>query len=79
MTNQKLAFGRVLREVRLDRGLSQEALGFEAGRDRTYISMLELGQCSPTLDTILTLCEALNISFSDLAARIDRQLAAPDD
>lgn len=37
------AFGRVLREVRADRGLSQEQFGFESGFHRTYISLLERG------------------------------------
>jgi hypothetical protein len=31
-------FGRVLREVRKEHGLSQEQLGFDSGYHRTYIS-----------------------------------------
>lgn len=78
MTKQNLAFGRALRDVRRNRGLSQEMLGFDASLDRTYVSMLELGQCSPTLDTLMALCGALKISLSELAARIEEQIAESD-
>ncbi|HEK1520075.1 TPA: helix-turn-helix transcriptional regulator, partial [Pseudomonas aeruginosa] len=44
------AFGRALRQLRKRRNMTQEILGFEAGLDRTYISVLERGERSPTLD-----------------------------
>jgi transcriptional regulator with XRE-family HTH domain len=65
------AFGIVLREIRVDRCKTQEALAFESGLDRTYISLLELGTRSPTLDTIMALCLALNVSLSSVSIRID--------
>jgi transcriptional regulator with XRE-family HTH domain len=68
------AFGRALREIRKEHGHTQETLGFECGLDRTYISLLELGSSSPTLDTIMALCQALGISFSELATRVDSKL-----
>lgn len=70
--NHNKAFGIVLREFRTGSGRSQEALAHDAGLDRTYISLLELGQRSPTLDTIIPLCTALNISIVLLAERMDR-------
>lgn len=74
--NHNQAFGKALREKRTSQGLSQDALAFAASLDRTYISLLELGKQSPTLDTVYTLCKALNISFADLAKRIDEILAS---
>lgn len=65
------AFGKALREQRLLKQLSQEALAFDAELDRTYISLLELGQRSPTLDTITLLCKALNIKKSELIIRVE--------
>lgn len=50
---------------------SQEALAFDAGLDRTYISLLELGRKSPTLDTILALCQAMKLQFSELALEVE--------
>ncbi len=38
------AFGEVLRMYRKRAEMTQEQLGFEAGVERNYVSMLELGQ-----------------------------------
>ena len=46
------AFGKVLREIRHERSLSQEELGFESGYHRTYISLLERGKKSLLRNTI---------------------------
>ncbi|WP_325086005.1 helix-turn-helix transcriptional regulator [Burkholderia contaminans] len=76
MTSPNRAFGEVLRELRTARKATQESLGYAAGLDRTYISMLELGQKSPTLVTMLALCGALQIPFSEFAAKIEAALVA---
>ncbi|HDR8974266.1 TPA: helix-turn-helix transcriptional regulator [Burkholderia vietnamiensis] len=76
MTSPNRAFGEVLRELRTARKATQESLGYAAGLDRTYISMLELGQKSPTLVTMLALCGALQISFSEFAAKIEAAIGA---
>ena len=65
------AFGAVLREVRKERGISQEDLGFESGYHRTYVSLLERGIKSPSLQTIFELSRALDIAPSELLARVD--------
>lgn len=70
-----LAFGRALRVFRKSKGHTQETLGFAAELDRTYISLLELGERSPTLDTIAALCEALGITLSQLAAAVELEVA----
>ena len=59
-------FGQVLQEIRRRRKLSQEQLGFESGYHRTYISLLERGRKSPSLNTIFQLALALRISPSEL-------------
>lgn len=53
------AFATALRRVRRRRGLSQEALGEVSGR--TYISALERGLKSPTLQKIDVLARATDI------------------
>lgn len=65
------AFGFTLRRLRQDRGLSQESLGFESGYHRTYISLLERGQKSPSLQTIFTLSKALNIEPNELIRQVE--------
>ena len=45
-------FAKNLRHFRKGRGLSQEALAAEAGIDRTYVSALERGIYSASVDMI---------------------------
>lgn len=71
MNSHNKAFGQAIRELRKGKNQSQESLAFDAGFDRTYISLLELGQKSPTLDTIMALCGALDIGLAQLASRVE--------
>jgi transcriptional regulator with XRE-family HTH domain len=69
-----IAFGKVLRQLRQDKGLSQEQLGFDADLRRTYVSILELGQQQPSLITIIKLAKALNMSASQLIDLVEIQM-----
>ncbi|MDU1234946.1 helix-turn-helix domain-containing protein [Haemophilus parainfluenzae] len=60
------AFGKALREVRKEKGLTQEQLGFEADLQRIYVSKLELGQQQPSLTTIFKLANGLSCSATEL-------------
>jgi len=70
-----IAFGKVLRQLREEAGLTQEQLGFEAELRRTYVSILELGQQQPSLTTIIKLAEALNCSPGKLIDMVHDVLA----
>lgn len=61
MTIEK-AVGQELRFWRIQKGLSQEKLGFEASLHRTYISLIERGLKSPTISAIVRICTALEIA-----------------
>jgi len=54
------AFGIALREARTRAELSQERLAFHAGVHPTYISHVERGLKSPTLDVLAALASALH-------------------
>jgi transcriptional regulator with XRE-family HTH domain len=54
------AFGRVIREARLRAGMSQERLAFRASVHPTYVSQLERGLKSPSLEVVASLAKALN-------------------
>jgi transcriptional regulator with XRE-family HTH domain len=69
------AFGLVLRRRRIEAGLTQEQLAFEADIQRVYVSKLELGQYQPTLTMLLTLAAALECAASDLVEQVEQQLA----
>ncbi|MDP6542438.1 MAG: helix-turn-helix transcriptional regulator [Phycisphaerae bacterium] len=65
------AFGLILRQVRQDKGLTQQRLGELAGLHRTYVSLLERGQRTPTLDVLFRLAESLGVSASDLVKELE--------
>jgi transcriptional regulator with XRE-family HTH domain len=68
------AFGRALRDLRLGKGLSQERLAEQSGLHRTYISQLERGLKSPSLETIFAICKALSTSMSHLIRSVEALL-----
>ena len=74
MQRRNKAFGKALREIRKEKGYTQETLAFECGLDRTYISLLELNVNSPSHDTLFALCSALDISLSAFAIRIESHM-----
>jgi transcriptional regulator with XRE-family HTH domain len=67
-------FGGILRELRQERGISQEALSFECGVHRTYIGLLERGRMNPSLKTLLSIASALGVPADDLVARVEAEL-----
>lgn len=71
-----VAFGRVLRRLRQEAGLTQEGLGFEADLRRTYISVLELGQQQLSLTTIFKIAGALNMTGQALVAATEAELTS---
>lgn len=76
MNSSKLnvAFGRVLARLRKQRDWSQEYLGFECDLARNYISLLERGERSPTLNTISQICKSLDITEDEILRQALRDL-----
>lgn len=60
------AFGRRIKAIRLEQGISQEQLGQLAELDRTYISGIERGLRNVSLINIERLAAALNIEPAEL-------------
>lgn len=77
------AFGEELRLRRDAKGWSQEEIAWRAQLSRQYVSRLELGECSPTLDTVVAICEALGITldvmFTDVFRRLTQEQRGDDD
>lgn len=73
------AFGSVLRSLRQDRHLSQEELAFETDLARNFISLMERGLRSPSLDTMMSLCGALDVTLQQLAGRVEDEFRARTD
>ena len=62
-------FARNLRRTRQAQGLSQEELAHKAEIDRTYVSSLERGIYSPTIEVVERLAIALAVDTADLIRR----------
>lgn len=69
-------FGKVLRELRESKQISQEKLAEYCELDRTYISLLERGLRQPTITTIFKLAKALNISPEKLIEKVQDRLSS---
>ncbi|RQO56466.1 XRE family transcriptional regulator [Paucibacter sp. KBW04] len=66
-----IKFGKVLRDLRKQVGMTQEQLGFEAELERNYISMLERGERQPTLTTLMKLAKPLRCKASHMVALVE--------
>jgi transcriptional regulator with XRE-family HTH domain len=59
-------FAANLRALRLERGLSQEALGAACDLHRTEISLLERAGRDPRLSTLVRIARALGVPVGEL-------------
>lgn len=59
-------FAQNLKDLRQQRDMSQEALAHEADIDRTYVSALERGLYSATIDTLEAIAQALGVEPYEL-------------
>jgi transcriptional regulator with XRE-family HTH domain len=61
-----IKFGEKVREIRTQKGLSQEQLAHIANVHRTYIGMIERAEKNITLINIEKIANALGIDIKDL-------------
>jgi transcriptional regulator with XRE-family HTH domain len=69
---RSVLLGEALRQMRKTAGISQEELAFEAKVDRPYISELENGHKSPTVEVLFRICPVLGVAASELIAQVER-------
>jgi transcriptional regulator with XRE-family HTH domain len=82
--------GKNLRTYRKQRNLTQEQLAERAGLSPNYIGILERGEKLPSLETLLTLlnqlnvsadmvlCDVLNTGYAIKGSQLSEQLAGCD-
>lgn len=70
--NLQRKFGLILKELRQEKGLSQESLANQSDIDRTYISDIEKGERNISLNIIERLSVTLQISLSELFKKIEK-------
>ena len=73
----KTAFGKVLRRLRRERDLSQEALAERAGLARNHLSEIERARRDPGLTTLVQIADALGIGTGELFKRFDEERGRP--
>jgi len=59
-------FGKKIKKLRLDKGLSQEALAEMVDVHRTYMGFIERGERNPSLIKIFKLSRALDVKLPEL-------------
>jgi transcriptional regulator with XRE-family HTH domain len=68
-----VAFGRTVRRLRENKGLSQEKLAELAGIHRTYIGDVERGTRNIALVNMTRIAKALGTSLSRLIAEMEKE------
>lgn len=65
----KTDFGKRLRQIRKERGVSQAKLAKETGILQQSVSYYELGVNEPVLSSLIRLADYFDISLDELAGR----------
>ena len=68
----KSRFGSRLRQLRDERGYSQEELAERAGLHRNYVRGVERGERNVALENIVKLAKALSVTPGDLFSDFSR-------
>jgi transcriptional regulator with XRE-family HTH domain len=63
----------LLRRLREERGLSQEALAYQAGITAGSLGRIELAQSSPAWATVRQIAKALEVTMAELSATVEAE------
>ncbi|GGD93649.1 hypothetical protein GCM10011390_10490 [Aureimonas endophytica] len=72
--SEDIAFGRVIRELRLARGLTQQQLGNAVSMSYQQIQKYETGANRVAISTLFGLANCLGMTPSDLLLKVEHQL-----
>lgn len=67
------ALGPAIRELRKERGLSQEKLAEMAKLHRNFVGLIERNATVPALDSLIAIADALEIELSELISRMEHK------
>lgn len=62
--------GNRIRELRKEKGISQEKLAFSAELDRTYVAGVESGKRNPSIKSLEKILAALDVTFEEFFRNI---------
>jgi transcriptional regulator with XRE-family HTH domain len=66
LNDQLIKLGLKVREIRLEKSLSQTDLAFKIGKDQPSINRLEKGKINPSILYLIEISNGLEISVSKL-------------
>jgi transcriptional regulator with XRE-family HTH domain len=64
--------GEALRDIRTQRGMTQEQLASELGVRQSTISMIEIGENSPSVELLIRIARALNVTLDSIMEELNR-------
>ncbi len=65
-TSVQKSFGKALKQLRLENGISQEKFALSIEMDRTYYASVEAGRRNISLQNIKKIANGFNLSIADL-------------
>ena len=74
MQFDNFAVGKAIRDLRKEKGISQDVLSGFAGIARTHLTMIENGTKQADFETLWKIAFALDIRPSELVARIEEEI-----
>ena len=74
MQFDNFAVGKAIRDLRKEKGISQDVLSGFAGIARTHLTMIENGTTQANFETLWKIALALDIRPSELVARIEEEI-----
>ena len=66
--------GRIIRELREQRGLTQEVLSGLAAVSRSHLAEIETGHTNANVETLWRISEALDMKMSDLIRMVEQAI-----
>lgn len=69
----RVRFGKTLRRLRKNQGVSQEAFAAKCDLHRTYISDIERGERNVSLENIEKIAAVLNVQVSELFREVEKE------
>lgn len=68
-------FGEVVRRLRSEMGLSQEAFALRCHVHRTYMGAIERGEKTVSIETAQKIATALGLTLSGLFQRVENEIS----
>ena len=66
--------GKIIRELRRRKGLTQDVLSGLAGIARSHLAMIESGEKNANVDTLWRIANAMDMNLSEFIAMVEQEI-----